>query len=71
MSDQSADPRDDLPEPGDSFALTPEGWQRVDYAEPGEGWRLAPDGSWESPDGQTRTWPLDTPATAESEAPTD
>jgi hypothetical protein len=53
----SADPRDETPEPGDTFTLTPEGWQRVDYAEPEEGWRLRADGAYESPDGLTRTWP--------------
>jgi len=58
------DPHDDPPEPGDTFVLTPEGWQRVEYAEPDPDWRLRPDGAWESPDGLTRTWPLD-PATGE------
>jgi hypothetical protein len=52
---------DDAPEPGDTFTLTAEGWQRVEYAEPERGWHLRSDGSWESPDGQTRTWPLDAP----------
>lgn len=61
MTEAQADPRDDAPEPGDSFTLTPEGWQRVEYAEPGDDWRLTPDGSYESPDGLTRTWPLDSP----------
>jgi hypothetical protein len=69
MTDAAADPRDDAPEPGDSFTLTAEGWQRVEYAEPGDGWRLTPDGSYESPDGLTRTWPLDAPMPLETEGP--
>jgi len=48
-------------EPGTTATLTSEGWQVVDYEEPGEGWRLRDDGSWESPDGQTRSYPLDSP----------
>jgi hypothetical protein len=61
MTDSLSDPRDDAPEPGDTFTLTAEGWQRVDYAPPEEDWRLRSDGAYESPDGLTRTWPLDTP----------
>ena len=68
MTDAAGDPRDDAPEPGDSFTLTAEGWQRVDYAEPGDDWRLVVDGSWESPDGLTRTWPLDAPSASDPEA---
>jgi hypothetical protein len=60
MSDH-VDPHDETPEPGESFALTPEGWQRVDYAEPEEGWRPRSDGGYESPDGLTRTWPIAPP----------
>ncbi len=70
MNDTAADPRDDAPEPGDSFTLTPEGWQRVEYAEPGDDWRLTADGSFESPDGLTRTWPLDGPTSSEAEVAT-
>ena len=35
---------------------------QADFAHDEEdGWRLRDDGSWESPDGRTRTWPLDGP----------
>ena len=61
MTDQAIDPREEMPEPGESFGLTAEGWQRVDYTEPGDDWRLTDDGSYESPDGLVRTWPLDPP----------
>ena len=67
MTDTAADPRDDAPEPGDSFTLSAEGWQRVDYMEPGDDWVLTSDGSYESPDGLTRTWPLDAPVTSDPE----
>jgi hypothetical protein len=60
MTDQ-LDRIDEIPEPGDTFTLTNEGWQRADYEEPEQGWRLREDGSWESPDGRTRTWPLSVP----------
>jgi hypothetical protein len=50
---------DEQGEPGTTTFLTEEGWQAVPYEEPGEGWRMLPDGSWESPDGHTRTFPLD------------
>lgn len=53
---------DDEMDAGSSVVLTPEGWQRVDYAEPDETWTLRDDGSYESPDGRTRTWPLNPPA---------
>ena len=52
---------EDAGEPGTTATLTEEGWQATDYEEPGEDWRLLPDGSWESPDGLTRSYPLDTP----------
>jgi hypothetical protein len=55
---------DDMPDPGETFTLTPEGWQRVDFVEPEEGWRIRGDGSYESPDGSIRTWPLDPPVPA-------
>lgn len=46
-------------EPGTTTFLTEEGWQAGPYEEPGDGWRLLPDGSWEAPDGLTRSFPLD------------
>jgi hypothetical protein len=52
---------EDAGEPGTTAVLTEEGWQATDYEEPGTDWRLLPDGSWESPDGLTRSFPLDAP----------
>ncbi|OGN86897.1 MAG: hypothetical protein A2X23_00750 [Chloroflexi bacterium GWC2_73_18] len=45
-----------------SFQLTPGGWEPADYVEPGEDWQPLEDGSFESPDGKTRTWPRADPA---------
>jgi hypothetical protein len=61
MSGAGLDTLDDAAEPGDTFVLTGDGWERVEYAEPEPGWRLRKDGAYESPDGMTRTWPLDQP----------
>lgn len=57
----AADPREDETLEV-SFRLTPEGWEPVDYVEPGEDWRPLEDGSFESPDGKTRTWARADPA---------
>jgi hypothetical protein len=46
-------------DPGTTAVLTEEGWQVTDYEEPGQDWRLLQDGSWESPDGLTRSFPVD------------
>ncbi len=45
-----------------SFALTEGGWEEIDYIEPGADWRITEDGSYESPDGLTRTRPISEPA---------
>jgi hypothetical protein len=48
-------------EPGSTRVLSESGWEEVDYVDPAEDWHLLGDGSWESPDGQTRSWPLTGP----------
>lgn len=45
-------------EPGVTRVLTDEGWEESVYIDPDEDWRLLDDGSWSSPDGRTRSWPL-------------
>lgn len=47
---------------GATFILTPEGWQPVEFVEPNHSWLALPDGSFESPDGQFRTWLPEEPA---------
>jgi hypothetical protein len=46
------------PEPGVTRVLTEEGWEESMYVDPSDDWRLLEDGSWCSPDGRTRSWPL-------------
>jgi hypothetical protein len=48
-------------EPGVTRVLTEEGWEESIYIDPGEDWHLQDDGSWSSPDGRTRSWPLAAP----------
>jgi hypothetical protein len=43
---------------GSSAVLTDEGWEEADYTEPGLDWVEQPDGSYLSPDGTIRSWPL-------------
>ena len=52
-------------EPGVTRVLTEEGWEESTYVDPSEDWRLHNDGSWWSPDGRTRSWPLSGPEPAE------
>jgi len=48
----------DAGEAGSTVTFGAEGWETVDYVDPGDDWSLQPDGSFVSPDGTTRTWPL-------------
>ena len=43
---------------GTSAVLTADGWEEADYVEPGDDWRVLADGSYLSPDGTVRSWPL-------------
>ena len=43
---------------GSTFMFGADGWEAVDYVDPDDDWSLQPDGSFMSPDGTTRTWPL-------------
>jgi hypothetical protein len=49
------------PEPGVTRVLTEEGWEESIYIDPGDDWRMLEDGSWASPDGRTRSWPVGGP----------
>lgn len=44
-----------------TVVLTAEGWEDTNYVEPGDDWRLLADGSYLSPDGTLRSWPLAAP----------
>ena len=45
-------------EEGSTFVIGPDGWEAVDYVDPEPNWSLQADGSFVSPDGSTRSWPL-------------
>lgn len=53
------------PEPGITRVLTEEGWEESIYIDPSDDWRLLEDGSWASPDGGIRSWPMAGPEPAE------
>lgn len=48
----------ELQEPGSTCVLTEDGWEMADYVDPADDWSLLSDGSYLSPDGTVRTWPL-------------
>jgi hypothetical protein len=52
-------------EPGVTRVLTEEGWEESIYIDPADDWRLLDDGSWTSPDGRTRSWPVRGPEPTE------
>jgi hypothetical protein len=41
-----------------TMILTANGWEDAGYLEPGDDWTPQSDGSFLSPDGTIRTWPL-------------
>lgn len=45
-------------EPGSTYTLTQGGWEVSEYVDPADDWSLLSDGSYLSPDGTVRTWPL-------------
>jgi hypothetical protein len=46
---------------GSTFILGAEGWEAADFIDPEADWRLLNDGSYLSPDGSVRSWPLTGP----------
>lgn len=54
----------DVLEAGSTVALGGEGWETAEYVDPGDDWQLLPDGSYLSPDGTLRSWPLSGPEPA-------
>lgn len=56
--DEPAEDELDAQEAGSTFLLGAEGWERSDYLDPGDDWTLLSDGSYLSPDGTLRSWPL-------------
>jgi hypothetical protein len=58
-------------EPGATRVLTQDGWEETIYVDPDDDWQPRGDGSWESPDGLTRSWPLAGPQAADPETAED
>ena len=56
--DERAEDELDAQEAGSTFFLGREGWEASDYVDPADDWTLLADGSWLSPDGTVRTWPV-------------
>ena len=50
--------QDESDEPGTTVVLTTGGWESTAYVDPGDDWRPLDDGSYVSPDGLTRSWPI-------------
>ncbi len=43
---------------GSTFVLGAEGWEQADFVDPDDDWRPLSDGSYLSPDGAIRSWPV-------------
>jgi hypothetical protein len=56
--DAAAEDEMDPQADGSTFILGPEGWETAEFIDPEDDWRLLADGSYLSPDGATRSWPL-------------
>jgi hypothetical protein len=56
--DERAEDELDAQDAGSTFFLGGEGWEAADYVDPADDWSLLPDGSYLSPDGTVRTWPV-------------
>jgi hypothetical protein len=61
-SSANLDRRTKSKEPGSTYVLTGDGWEVSDYVDPADDWSLQSDGSYLSPDGAVRTWPLAAPS---------
>ena len=56
--DERAEDELEVQEAGSTFFLGGEGWEASEYVDPADDWTLLPDGSFLSPDGTVRTWPV-------------
>jgi hypothetical protein len=56
--DERAEDELESQEAGSTFVLGVEGWESSDYLDPADDWDLLIDGSYLSPDGTVRSWPL-------------
>ena len=58
IPDERAEDEAEIEAPGRTMVLTEQGWEASEYIDPGSDWRVLEDGSYGSPDGTIRTWPL-------------
>jgi hypothetical protein len=58
MDDTRSPDENELASLDRSTILTDAGWEEAEYIEPERDWRLMDDGSYLSPDGRIRSWPL-------------
>jgi len=56
--DERAEDELEAQEAGSTFVLGTEGWEASGFVDPEDDWSLLSDGSYLSPDGNVRSWPL-------------
>lgn len=56
--DERAEDELEAQDAGSTFVLGMEGWEASDFVDPEDDWSLLSDGSYLSPDGTVRSWPL-------------
>lgn len=56
--DERAEDEVESQEAGTTVVLGAEGWEAGDFIDPDDDWSLLEDGSYLSPDGTVRSWPL-------------
>ncbi|MEX2547788.1 MAG: hypothetical protein WD830_08370 [Chloroflexota bacterium] len=58
IRDERAEDEAEIEAPGRTMVLTELGWEWSEYVDPESDWSVLADGSYRSPDGTIRTWPL-------------
>lgn len=56
--DERAEDELESQDAGSTFVLGAEGWEAAAFLDPEDDWSLLADGSYLSPDGAIRSWPL-------------
>lgn len=58
IRDERAEDEAEIEALGRTMVLTEQGWEASEYVDPESDWGVLEDGSYSSPDGTIRTWPL-------------
>jgi hypothetical protein len=61
IRDERAEDEAEIEALGRTMVLTEQGWETSEYVDPESDWSVLEDGSYGSPDGTIRTWPLSGP----------